>query len=95
MNISPCSYGTVTPSLLFVLCSSLTFTQFLFNNLVSVPPCLSSPRAAENAGTNAEEAEGLLSSPLDETAALPADLGTGGFDVVPEGQHTQVKPRSD
>jgi hypothetical protein len=23
---------------------------------------------------------------LDETARLPADLGTGGYDVAPEGQ---------
>lgn len=34
-----------------------------------------------------EEREGLLSGSLDETAALPADLGQSGFDVVPEGQH--------
>jgi len=30
-----------------------------------------------------EEREALL----DETAILPADLGQGGFDVLPEGQH--------
>ncbi|KAG5354196.1 hypothetical protein C0989_003709 [Termitomyces sp. Mn162] len=35
-----------------------------------------------------EEADALLSSSvLDETAALPADLGQSGFDVIPEGHH--------
>jgi hypothetical protein len=35
------------------------------------------------------ETDGLLASStvLDETAALPADLGQGGFDVLPENQH--------
>jgi hypothetical protein len=35
-----------------------------------------------------EEAEGLLvSSHLDETAALPADLGQSGYDVIPDDEH--------
>lgn len=34
------------------------------------------------------EDEELLSCPvLDETAALPVDLGQSGFDVIPEGHH--------
>jgi len=32
-----------------------------------------------------EEQEGLLTGSLDETAALPVDLGQSGFDVIPEG----------
>ena len=36
----------------------------------------------------------LSDDPLDETARLPADLGTGGFDVVPpEGQGHGVTRR--
>jgi drug/metabolite transporter (DMT)-like permease len=57
----------------------LVYGTFLFNNLVAVPPCLPQPTVV----TDAEEAEGLLG----ETAVLPADLGLGGFDAVPEGQH--------
>ncbi|KAF8201458.1 hypothetical protein BJ912DRAFT_945417 [Pholiota molesta] len=48
---------------------------FLFNNLIS---------------EDEEERVGLLSASvasIDETAVLPADLGLGGFDVVPEGEH--------
>jgi hypothetical protein len=44
------------------------------------------PAAADSApppSGNLEEGEGLLAS-LDETAALPADLGQSGYDVVPE-----------
>lgn len=38
----------------------------------------------------------LSDDPLDETARLPADLGTGGFDVVPsEGQgHNPTRRQS-
>jgi len=39
---------------------------------------------------NPEEGEGLLAS-LDETAALPADLGQSGYDVVPESQLADLK----
>ncbi|KAJ3891380.1 hypothetical protein GG344DRAFT_88311 [Lentinula edodes] len=72
-------------SLLQVLGFGL-LVYFLFNNLVAVPPCLPKPITGP---TSADpEAEGLLSSSLlDETATLPADLGQGGFDAVPEGQH--------
>ncbi|KAG2020860.1 integral membrane protein, variant 4 [Coprinopsis cinerea AmutBmut pab1-1] len=81
----------------------LVYGTFLFNNLVRAPPCIPMPApeaiAAPPSGTagpssararDEEEREGLLSSTLDETAALPADLGQGGYDVVPEGQHAAL-----
>ncbi|KIK59709.1 hypothetical protein GYMLUDRAFT_169095 [Collybiopsis luxurians FD-317 M1] len=68
----------------------LVYGTFLFNNLVSVPPCLPRPSVDNVAvAADSEETEGLL----DETAALPADMGQGGFDAVPEGQHAVVKGR--
>ena len=66
----------------------------MFNNLVTPPPCLPVPRDAPvSARLEDEEREGLLSStaPLEETAALPADLGQSGYDVVPQGQHAQAQ----
>jgi len=65
----------------------LVYGTFSFNDLVAMPPCI--PKPTTHAGpTDEEEAEGLLSSStLDETAALPANLGQGGYDAVPEGQH--------
>ncbi|KAJ7285670.1 hypothetical protein C8J57DRAFT_1051375 [Mycena rebaudengoi] len=70
--------------------SLLVYGTFLFNNLVT-PPKFIRPAPIALTG-DPEEAEGLLSSPLDETATLPADLGQGGFDVVPQGQHAVVQP---
>ena len=35
---------------------------------------------------DSEDAPLLSGDVLDETARLPADLGTSGYDVVPEGQ---------
>jgi len=71
--------------------SLLVYGTFVFNNLVSPPPCVPGPTAFTESDT--EEAEGLLSSStLDETATLPADLGQSGFDVVPEAQHVQPAP---
>ncbi|KAI3610377.1 integral membrane protein [Moniliophthora roreri] len=71
--------------------SLLVYGTFLFNNLVSVPPCL--PGSSTPAEEDPEEAEALLSSStIDETAVLPADLGQSGFDVVPEGQHAIAQP---
>jgi hypothetical protein len=77
------------------ICASLTieyrYGTFCFNNLVRPPPCIPVPtEATAQPEASPEEAEGLLSSSLDETAALPADLGQSGFDVVPEGQHAQA-----
>ncbi|KAF5386801.1 hypothetical protein D9615_001854 [Tricholomella constricta] len=58
---------------------------------VSTPPCLPGPSAAGSpiriGDEEEDEADALLSSSiLDETAALPADLGQGGFDIIPEDQ---------
>jgi drug/metabolite transporter (DMT)-like permease len=60
----------------------LVYGTFLFNDLISPPSCLPGLSSVHRE-TDAEESEALLSS-LDETAALPADLGMGGFDVVPK-----------
>ncbi|KIM80827.1 hypothetical protein PILCRDRAFT_822106 [Piloderma croceum F 1598] len=71
----------------------LVYGTFLFNNLVTPPPCLPMPVAADSApqpSGNLEEGEGLLAS-LDETAALPADLGQSGYDVIPESQLADLK----
>ncbi|THU99342.1 hypothetical protein K435DRAFT_855761 [Dendrothele bispora CBS 962.96] len=79
-------------SLLQILGFSLLFW---FNDLVASPPCL--PHPSRNPPVSAardEETEVLISSPLDETAALPADLGQSGFDVVPDGQHAIVPTAS-
>ncbi|TEB36313.1 hypothetical protein FA13DRAFT_1810892 [Coprinellus micaceus] len=74
----------------------LVYGTFVFNNLVRPPPCIPGHQAASLiSGRDEEEREGLLSasrSNLDETAALPADLGQSGYDVVPEGQHAIVSP---
>ncbi|KAJ6546507.1 hypothetical protein DFH09DRAFT_1171218 [Mycena vulgaris] len=68
--------------------SLLVYGTFLFNNLVTPPRFLRPPVAPP---IDPEEAEGLLTAPLDETATLPADLGQSGFDVVPQGQHAIVQ----
>ncbi|KAF9009381.1 hypothetical protein BDQ17DRAFT_1056106 [Cyathus striatus] len=75
--------------------SLLVYGTFLFNNLVNPPPCIPAPRPAPpvEREVDPEERQGLL-SPLDETAALPADLGTSGFDVVPEGQHALAQAKT-
>ncbi|PFH52399.1 hypothetical protein AMATHDRAFT_2134 [Amanita thiersii Skay4041] len=67
--------------------SLLVYGTFLFNDLVSIPPCIPSPALADESASDAEEAQALIRNSLDETATLPADLGQSGFDVVPEGQH--------
>jgi len=75
--------------------SLLVYGTFLFNNLVNPPPCIPGPRPVPPIQLEAdEERDGLLSEPLDETAALPADLGQSGFDVVPEGQHAIAQPQA-
>lgn len=66
----------------------------MFNNLVQ-PPAFLLPNptpiaAAED--VDAEEAEDLLaSSRLDESAALPVDLGQSGYDVLPPDEHVKAK----
>ncbi|KAG6821183.1 hypothetical protein H0H93_005403 [Arthromyces matolae] len=72
--------------------------HFVFNNLITPPSCLPGPPPPTSpiriADDEDEESNALLSSSvLDETAALPADLGQSGFDVIPEGHHlNQPKP---
>ncbi|KAL4067675.1 hypothetical protein V8B97DRAFT_1941309 [Scleroderma yunnanense] len=72
----------------------LVYGTFLFNNLVNPPAFLRSTpisiAAAED--IEAEEADALLaSSRLDESAALPVDLGHSGYDVLPSNEHVKAK----
>lgn len=62
---------------------NLPLIQFLFNNLVRPPRFLRPSEAAADAGVEDEDAQLLSADALDETARLPADLGTSGYDVVP------------
>ncbi|KAK0450717.1 hypothetical protein EV421DRAFT_1983641 [Armillaria borealis] len=71
--------------------SLLVYGTFMFNGLVPTLPFLLPATTEQN---RLPEEEGLLSSPLDETAALPADLGQSGFDVVPEGQTAHARKPS-
>jgi hypothetical protein len=68
----------------------------MFNNLVQPPSFLHlaiAPVLIE--AEEAEEGAPLLSDDaLDETARLPADLGTGGFDVVPPEGHGVTRRQS-
>lgn len=72
--------------------SMLVYGTFLFNNLVTPPKFLKFLHPPV-ASVDSEEAEALLSV-IDETAALPADLGQSGYDVVPAGQHAVVQSKS-
>jgi hypothetical protein len=58
------------------------YGTFLFNNLVAPPPCCALHTIVSDPTGDEEEAEGLLPASLEETAALPADLGQSGYDVV-------------
>ncbi|KAG0705045.1 hypothetical protein DFH29DRAFT_908548 [Suillus ampliporus] len=66
--------------------SFLVYGTFLFNGLVTPPPFLHPPSVLEETvGGEAEEGEALLASQhLDDTAALPVDLGQSGYDVLPK-----------
>ncbi|KAF8484385.1 hypothetical protein JB92DRAFT_2821426 [Gautieria morchelliformis] len=70
----------------------LVYGTFLFNNLVNPPACVRPPAVpsatALQEDVAAEERALLREEVLEETAALPADLGTSGYDVVPERAHT-------
>jgi hypothetical protein len=66
------------------------YGTFLVNNLVSPPPCCPKPSTIDAPGDE-EEAEGLLSASLEDTAVLPADLGQSGYDVTPQGQQTHAR----
>ncbi|KAF8528214.1 hypothetical protein BU17DRAFT_38929 [Hysterangium stoloniferum] len=65
----------------------LVYGTFLFNNLVNPPSCL---RPAPTAAPIEEEGRLLREDALDETAVLPADLGTSGYDVVPPREPVAV-----
>jgi hypothetical protein len=73
------------------------YSQFVFNNLVNIPHFIrptalvtvTRPQAEEED----EETRALLAQRhLDETAVLPADLGTSGYDVVPPPAITPARP---
>ncbi|OJA21119.1 hypothetical protein AZE42_08292 [Rhizopogon vesiculosus] len=66
--------------------SFLVYGTFLFNGLVNPPLFLRPPSVLEErAGGDVEEGEALLASQhLDDTAALPVDLGQSGYDVLPK-----------
>ncbi|OBZ75567.1 Solute carrier family 35 member F6 [Grifola frondosa] len=80
----------------------LVYGTFLFNNLVSPPRFLrpasdATPHVAHALLPEEEEEEETRSlfaeHALDETAALPADLGQSGFDVVPRTSTRASSPR--
>lgn len=85
--------GTILPFLLYhkVFFDSAyvrpCYLQFLFNGLVNPPKYFIPSPEREHAPpelADPEERQHLVEEVLDETAVLPADLGTSGFDVVPE-----------
>ncbi|KAF8270274.1 hypothetical protein EI94DRAFT_1723208 [Lactarius quietus] len=63
----------------------LVYGTFLFNNLVQPPRFLRPSEVGISAADIIENEDAALLSAdaLDETARLPADLGTSGYDVVP------------
>jgi drug/metabolite transporter (DMT)-like permease len=75
----------------------LVYGTFLFNNLVAPPKFLrrtTAPVLIDSEDPEGESTPIFSDDPLDETARLPADLGQGGFDVVPpEGQGHGVTRR--
>jgi hypothetical protein len=66
--------------------SFLVYGTFLFNGLVNPPSFLNPPLVLEDTVSGeAEEGQALLASQhLDDTAALPVDLGQSGYDVLPK-----------
>ncbi|KAI0080569.1 hypothetical protein K474DRAFT_1589476 [Panus rudis PR-1116 ss-1] len=74
----------------------LVYGTFLFNGLVNAPSFLR-PAEAEPEITPEESRHLLAEHALDETAALPADLGQSGFDIVPPPEqeaHARSRSRS-
>ncbi len=59
------------------------YGTFLFNNLVTPPPCVRPPITLAEGQYQPLRTSEDAQEALDETAALPADLGTSGYDVVP------------
>jgi hypothetical protein len=75
----------------------LVYGTFMFNNLVRPPRFLRASEGATsvvNEGVDDEDAPLLSADALDETARLPVDLGTGGFDVVPTETQGVSRTRS-
>lgn len=70
----------------------LVYGTFLFNNLVQPPSFMRPSDIVTEA--EVENAPLLSGDVLEETARLPADLGTGGFDVVPQGGQGATRGRS-
>ncbi len=71
----------------------------MFNTLVN-PPRFLRPHALTAADDSDETRALLAQEALDETAVLPADLGQGGYDVVPPhsahaGAQQPARPRTD
>ncbi|KAI0818955.1 hypothetical protein BC629DRAFT_1278834 [Irpex lacteus] len=72
--------------------SLLIYGTFVFNNIVQ-PPSFLRPRIDSE---HPDEDRALLAhEALDETAALPSDLGQSGYDVVPQEQLPQPHSRRD
>ncbi|KAI0708995.1 hypothetical protein C8Q76DRAFT_95876 [Earliella scabrosa] len=68
----------------------LVYGTFLFNHLVTPPRFLrpTSERAATAPTEDEGETQALLAEEaLEDTAALPSELGRSGFDVVPPEEH--------
>ncbi|KAI0797815.1 hypothetical protein C8Q75DRAFT_739767 [Abortiporus biennis] len=76
--------------------SLVVYGTFLFNNLVNAPSFLQrAPSSAALPAAAEEESRHLLAEhTLDETAALPADLGQSGFDIVPPPEQENPHHRS-
>jgi len=73
----------------------LVYGTFLFNNLVTPPPCVKPPVTLAEGEYQPLRTSEDAQEALDETAALPADLGTSGYDVVPTSSHHPGKVRQD
>ncbi|KAF9443053.1 hypothetical protein P691DRAFT_779097 [Macrolepiota fuliginosa MF-IS2] len=69
--------------------SLLVYGTFLFNDLVSIPPCIPKHAAGTMVQGEPEEYQGLLHPSLDEATTLDANLGRGG---APGGEHTVQPP---
>jgi len=74
----------------------LVYGTFLFNNLVQPPRFLRPSEVGISAADIIENEDAALLSAdaLDETARLPADLGTSGYDVVPTETQGASRNRS-
>lgn len=77
-----------------VLCPADGILQFLFNSLVTPPSFLRLAPVADPVTEDVEERSIFLAeNVLDETAALPADLGQSGFDALPPAAEAPAPTR--